>query len=42
MEQGAGIEWVKPFPFLLDPKVMEEVGILSENDRRRGIPPPVN
>ena len=32
------IDWIKPFSFMLDPKVMEQVNNLSENNRRREIP----
>jgi len=34
------IDWIKPFSFLLDPKVMEQVNNLPENNKRREIPPP--
>ena len=34
------IDWIKPFSFLLDPKVMAQVNNLPENNKRREIPPP--
>ena len=37
---GVRIDWIKPFSFLLDPKVMEQVNNLPENNKRREIPPP--
>jgi hypothetical protein len=40
IEEGVGIDLIKPFSFLLDPKVMAQVNNLPENDRRREIPPP--
>jgi hypothetical protein len=36
---GVIIHWIKPFSFLLDSKVMEQVNNLPENGRRREIPP---
>ena len=36
---GVRIDWIKPFSFLLDPKVMEQVNNLPENNKRREIPP---
>jgi len=37
---GVIIDWIKPFSFLLDSKVMEQVNNPPENERRRKIPPP--
>ena len=37
---GVIIDWIKPFSFLLDSKVMEQVNNPPENERRREIPPP--
>jgi hypothetical protein len=40
IEEGVGIDWIKPFSLPLDPKVMDQVNNLHENDRRRDFPPP--
>ena len=37
---GVIIDWIKPFFFLLDSKVMEQVNNPPEDERRREIPPP--
>jgi hypothetical protein len=37
---GVIIDWIKPFFFLLDSTVMEQVNNPPENERKREIPPP--